>query len=63
MKDNQPKRYRAIKNYFAEHLAKDLEELQYRYSDSEDEGHGRLDERAYYLTRVPKDFAVKAEWP
>jgi predicted transposase YbfD/YdcC len=63
VKDNQPKLRRAIKNHFVERLAKDLEELQYRYSENEDEGHGRVDERAYYLTRVPKDFAVQAEWP
>jgi predicted transposase YbfD/YdcC len=63
VKDNQPKLHRAIRDYFAQHLEKDLEELQYRYYDSEEEGHGRLDERAYYLTRLPKDFAVQAEWP
>jgi len=63
VKDNQPKLYRAIQNFFAKHLERDLEELQYRYSESAEEGHGRVDERAYYLTRVPKDFAVKAEWP
>jgi len=63
VKDNQPKLHQAIKNYFAKHLEQDLEELQYRYSESEDEGHGRVDERAYYLTRVPRDFAVKDQWP
>lgn len=63
VKDNQPKLHRAIKNYFAKHLEQDLEELQYRYYESEDEGHGRVDERVYYLTRVPQDFAVKAQWP
>ena len=25
--------------------------------------HGRLDERSYYLTKVPPDFALKKEWP
>ena len=63
VKDNQHKLHRAIKNYFAKHLERDLEELQYRYYESVEEAHGRVDERAYYLTRVPKDFAVKAEWP
>ena len=25
--------------------------------------HGRIDERSYFLTRVPADFALKEEWP
>jgi predicted transposase YbfD/YdcC len=63
VKDNQPKLHRAIKNFFAEHLEKDLEDLQYRYHETEEEGHGRLDERAYYLAKVPSDFALQKEWP
>jgi predicted transposase YbfD/YdcC len=63
VKDNQPKLHRTIQDFFAEHLAKDFEELQYRHHETEEEGHGRLDERAYFLSRVPKDFAVQAEWP
>jgi predicted transposase YbfD/YdcC len=63
VKDNQRKLRQAIERHFTEHLAKDFEELQYRHHESEEEGHGRFDERAYFLTRVPKDFAVKAEWP
>lgn len=63
VKDNQPKLHQAIQNLFEKHLEKDLEELQYRHHETEDEGHGRLDERAYYLIRVPKDFRAKAEWP
>lgn len=63
VKDNQPKLRQAITSYFAKHLEKDLEELQYHEHQSIDESHGRVDERVYYLTRVPKDFAVGKEWP
>ena len=63
VKDNQPKLHQAIREHFAAHLARDLEELQYCYHDSQEEGHGRIDERAYYLTRPPKDFAVQDDWP
>ena len=63
VKDNQPKLYQAIVDVFAEHLEHDLEELQYREYETEDARHGRIDERAYYLTRLPKNFALKTEWP
>lgn len=63
VKDNQPKLSDAIKDFFTDHLQRDLEELQYREYETEDAGHGRIDERSYCLTRIPKDFALKKEWP
>ena len=63
VKDNQPKLYQAIKTFFAKHLELELEELQYRFHETREEGHGRRDERAYYLARIPKDFALKDVWP
>ena len=63
VKDNQPKLSQAITEFFADHLQRDLEELQYREYETEDAGHGRIDERAYYLSKIPQDFALKKEWP
>lgn len=63
VKDNQPKLSEAIQDFFSDHLQRDLEELQYREYETEDAGHGRIDERSYSLTRIPKDFALKKEWP
>ena len=63
VKDNQPKLSQAIQDFFTDHLQRDLEELQYREYETEDAGHGRIDERSYCLTRIPKDFALKKEWP
>jgi len=63
VKDNQPKLLSAIRAYFLDHLERDLEELRYRYHETLDEGHGRIDERSYYLTRVPRDFAPGDDWP
>ena len=62
VKDNQPKLREAITAYFDEHLQRDLEDLRYRCHETSDAGHGRIDERSYYLTRIPPDFAVKKEW-
>jgi predicted transposase YbfD/YdcC len=63
VKDNQPKLREAIAAYFEEHLERDLEDLRYRHHETTDQGHGRLDERSYFLTRIPPDFAAKKEWP
>ena len=63
VKDNQPKLKEAMENYFHHHLERDLEDLQYRYHETRDKGHGRIDERSYYLTKVPADFAPAADWP
>ena len=59
VKDNQPKLREAIEAYFLEHLERDLEDLRYRRHETSDEGHGRIDERSYYLTKVPPDFAAE----
>jgi predicted transposase YbfD/YdcC len=63
VKDNQPKLFAAITDFFADHLERDLEELRYREFETTDAGHGRIDERAYLVTKIPPDFAGKKEWP
>jgi len=63
VKDNQPKLRNAIESHFAKHLETNLEDLRYRCYETYDESHGRIDERSYYLTKLPVDFAVKKEWP
>jgi predicted transposase YbfD/YdcC len=63
VKDNQPKLYAALVKYFLGQLEGDREELRYRHFETSDAGHGRVDERSYYLTRVPAGFAGKGEWP
>jgi predicted transposase YbfD/YdcC len=63
VKDNQPKLRETIESYFNKHLERDLEDLKYRSHETSEVGHGRIDERSYSLTKVPSDFAVKAEWP
>src|SRR3954463_15859309 len=57
VKDNQPKLLAAIQSHFLDHLERDLEELHYRSHETQDDEHGRIDERSYYLTKTPRDFA------
>jgi predicted transposase YbfD/YdcC len=63
VKDNQPKLHDAIASFFQKHIERDLEDLQYRVYETRDDSHGRIDERSYYITRTPRDFAPAADWP
>jgi predicted transposase YbfD/YdcC len=63
VKDNQPTLKETIEMYFEKHLELDLQELKYRFHETSESAHGRIDERSYFLTRIPPDFALKKEWP
>jgi predicted transposase YbfD/YdcC len=63
VKDNQPNLKAAIDTFFAEQIERDFEDLRYRTHETTDEGHGRIDERAYYLTKTPHDFPPAEDWP
>jgi predicted transposase YbfD/YdcC len=63
VKDNQPKLLGAIRAHFLDHLERDLEDLRYRFDETRDDGHGRIDERSYYLTKMPRDLAPGKDWP
>jgi predicted transposase YbfD/YdcC len=63
VKANQPTLHTAIETFFRDHLERDLEDLQYRSHESHEEGHGRGDDRAYYLAKVPRDFGPGDDWP
>lgn len=63
VKDNQPKLREALEAFFLKHHERDLEDLHYRIHETRDAGHGRIDERTYYLTKTPRDFAPAKDWP
>jgi predicted transposase YbfD/YdcC len=63
VKDNQPKLKETIEAYFDKHLELDLEDLKYRCHETNESAHGRIDERSYFLTKIPPDFALTKEWP
>jgi len=63
VKKNQPRLHEAIETVFREQLERDFEELQYRKFETEEQGHGRIDGRVYFLAKVPRDFAPSKAWP
>ena len=63
VKDNQPKLHEAIHEFFAQHLEDDCESIACRRYESHEKGHGRLDDRYYYLAKLSDDFPFKEKWP
>ena len=63
VKDNQPKLAGAIGALVEKHLEGELEALKHRSYDTNEHGHGRRDERFYFVAQVPPDFASREEWP
>lgn len=63
VKDNQPKLFEAIGTLVVKHLDGELEALEHRNYRTDEQGHGRRDERFYFVARVPPDFGPGEEWP
>ena len=63
VKDNQPKLREAVVEHLAEQLQHDLDEVEHQSHETIDKGHGRKEERSYFVSKIPEDFPVKAEWP
>lgn len=63
VKDNQPKLYEAITDFFDEHLEQDMSQVPHRRSETHEKGHGRMDDHYYYLAKVPQGFSQQKRWP
>ena len=63
VKDNQPTLHQAIEAFFGAHLEDDLRNVPHRRHETREKGHGRCDERYYYLAKLPHDFPLRKEWP
>ena len=63
VKDNQPTLLAAIQKPFFDHLESGLKDLKHQSHETHEDGHGRIDDRYYYLAEVPPDFACRKDWP
>ena len=63
VKENQPKLVQAIQEVFNGPLENDLQHVPHRRHETRETGHGRADERYYYLAKLPLDFPLQKEWP
>jgi predicted transposase YbfD/YdcC len=62
VKDNQPKLCAAIRDFFTEQLEDDLESVPHHRHETHETGHGRKDDRYYYLAKLPVDFPLQEKW-
>jgi predicted transposase YbfD/YdcC len=63
VKDNQPTLADAIQTFFIDHMESGLKTLKHQSHETHEDGHGRIDDRYYYLAEVPSDFACRKDWP
>ena len=63
VKENQPKLYKAIQSFFHEQMEDGWEHVRHRRHRTRDKGHGRVEERDYYLAKLPEGFPLKKQWP
>ena len=63
VKDNQPTLHQAIQEYFSGAMENDFDSVPIRRYETHDKGHGRVDDRYYYLMKLPGDFEFKKLWP
>lgn len=63
VKDNQPTLHETIQEFIRAHLENDQDDLRYQLYETLDEGHGRVDERAYRVIKLPPRFPLRNEWP
>ncbi len=61
VKENQPKLHAALTAFFEEQLENDFVECRTR--TTKEKGHGRKEQRDYFVAPVPEDFPLREQWP
>lgn len=62
VKGNQPKLHEAVHGFFSEQLQDDDRLPGCRRHESHEKGHGREDDRYYYLAKLPQEFSEREKW-
>lgn len=63
VKDNQPTLSKGIESHFANHLEDDFDRAKVRRYETEEQGHGRVEHRYYFICPVPDDLPDRERWP
>ncbi|QDU88981.1 Transposase DDE domain protein [Pirellulimonas nuda] len=61
-KGNQPNLCEAIDAFFTAQLEDDCRNVACRRHESHEKGHGREEDRYYYLTKLPEGFPEREKW-
>jgi predicted transposase YbfD/YdcC len=62
VKGNQPTLQQGIEDFFSEHLEDDFARTKVRRYQTEEEGHGRKEERYYTICPVPENLPDRERW-
>jgi len=62
LKDNHPTFYRAVCDWFEEHLEADFAGVAVSRHEEHEKGHGRVEHRYYYQVRVPDALPGRTAW-
>lgn len=62
VKGNQPTLHKGIKAFFLDHLEDDFARIKVFEHYTKETGHGRIDDRSYYLCEVPSDLPDAGRW-
>ncbi|WP_342190214.1 ISAs1 family transposase [Stieleria varia] len=62
VKGNQPTLHEGIKAFFLDHLEDDFARIEVFEHHTKETDHGRVDERSYYLCKVPSDLPDASRW-
>lgn len=62
VKENQRKLHQEIAAFFSEQLEDDCRSVPCRRYETHEKGHGREDDRYYYLAKLPEEFTQAAKW-
>ncbi len=63
VKGNQPTLHEGVQDYFVEHLQDDFDGVKVSRHETREKGHGREENRYYYVCPVPKDLPDRERWP
>jgi predicted transposase YbfD/YdcC len=63
VKGNQPTLHQGIRDYFDKHLEDNFASAPVRRQETAEKGHGREEQRYYFLCPVPDDLPDRARWP
>lgn len=62
VKGNQPTLHRGISDFFEDHLADDFARTEVRRHETKERGHGREEQRTYFVCPVPDDLPDRERW-
>lgn len=62
VKGNQPTLHQGLMDFFEDHLQDDFARTNVRRFETMEQGHGRVEERSYFLCPIPDDLPDRERW-